>query len=198
MEIGDADRKLINEGAVQYFDALRALREFRQVILRLCANVVQRRGEDLAKAMRTRAEINTAKDAVYPDTYEQLLHQAWWPRAWIGRRLNFPDFGYAYFGITCGPESARADKTAGIYAVVGYTTNNANTRDRALPRFIKAGVATILNLDDNDVDTREKLNTAEIHRFPEVLDRMTDQWIKIWEYVGGLPGMAEETEPHSG
>ena len=71
-------------------------------------------------------------------------------------------------------------------------------RDRALPRFREAGIATIENLYGKEVDIREKLNSGEIDRFPEVLDRMTDEWIKIWQYVGGLPGIAEGAEPHNG
>ena len=74
MEISDADRKLINEGAIQYFDALRALREFRELILGLCADVMERRSEALAKAMRAR--IDTAWDSVWPDKNEHLLKQA--------------------------------------------------------------------------------------------------------------------------
>jgi len=198
MEISDADRKLINDGAVQYFDALRALGEFREVILGLCGKVVQRRAEEVERAMGTRVDINTAYNEIYPDQYKDLLHPAWWQLAWVGCRLPFPDFGIAYWGVNCGPESARGDKAAGIYALVGYETNKAATRDRALRSFRKAGVATIENLTGNEVDIREKLNTGEIHRFPEALDRMTDQWIKIWQYVGGLPGIAEGAEPHNG
>ena len=82
-------------------------------------------------------------------------------------------------------------------ALVGYETNNAAIRDRALRRFREAGVARIENLGGNEVDIREKLNGGEIDRFPEVLERMTEEWIKIWQYVGGLPGIAEGAEPHN-
>ena len=107
MEISESDRKLINEGAVQYFDALRALREFRELILRLCADVVQRRGEDLAKAMGTRVDIDTPSDGVWPDKHGDLLKQAEWKMAWIWRSLCFPDSGMGYWGIVCVPESTR-------------------------------------------------------------------------------------------
>jgi len=195
MEISDADRKLINEGAIQYFDALRALREFRELILGLCANVMERRSEALAKAMRAR--IDTAWDSVWPDKNEHLLKQALWRTAWIGRYLRFPDFGNAYWGIVCGPEGPRAGKVIIVTALVGYETNNAAIRDRALRRFREAGVARIENLGGNEVDIREKLNGGEIDRFPEVLERITEEWIKIWQYVGGLPGIAEGAEPHN-
>jgi hypothetical protein len=199
MEIREPDRKLINEGAVQYFDALRALREFRAVILGLCANVVQRRGESLAKAMGTRVEINSAKDEVFPDTYEDLLQQAHWPRAWVGRRLDFPEFGNAYWGIECGSDRVGASEAIIVSTVVGYTIRTNAIRDRALLRFREAGVATIeKGMDRGEVHVRTRLRTGEIHGFSEVLEQSTDEWIKIWQYVGGLPGIAEGTEPHNG
>ena len=198
MEISESDRKLINEGAVQYFDALRALREFRELILRLCAGVVQRRGEDLAKAMGTHVDISTASNGVWPDKHGDLLKQALWKRASIWRHLYFPEFGSAYWGISCVPESTRGDKAIAVYARVGFETDNAAIRERALRRFKKPGVARIENLDGNEVDIREKLDSGEIHRFPEALERMTEEWIKIWQYVGGLPGIAEGAEPQNG
>lgn len=198
MEISESDRKLINEGAIQYFDALRALREFRELILRLCAEVVQRRGEDLAKAMGTRVDINTPSYGVWPDKHGDLLKQAEWKMAWIWRSLYFPEFGWAYWGIVCVPESTRGDKAIAVYAVVGFKTNNAAIRERALRRFNEAGVARIENLDGNEIDIREKLDSGEIDRFPEVLERMTEEWIKIWQYAGGLPGIAEGAELHNG
>jgi hypothetical protein len=100
--------------------------------------------------------------------------------------------------MVCVPESARGDKAIAVYAVVGHTTNNGAIKDRALRRFKEAGVARIENLDGNELDIREKLNGGEIDRFPEVLERMTEEWIKIWQYVGGLPGIAEGAEPHNG
>ena len=186
MEISKPDRKLINEGAIQYFDALRALREFRELVLKLCADVVQSRAEGLAEAMKTPIDIDTAYDEIWPDKNEQLLKQHW-RAAWIGRRLRFPDFGNAYWGIICEPEGARSDEAIVVAALVGYETNNNAIRDRALPRFREAGVATIVNLDGKEVGLREKLNTGEIDRFPEMLDSMTDNWIRIWHYVGGIP-----------
>jgi hypothetical protein len=99
-------------------------------------------------------------------------------------------------GIVCGPEGPRAGNVIIVTALVGYEAKTNAIRDRALPRFKKAGLAKIENLGGNEVDIREKLNTAEIHRFPEVLDRMTDQWIKIWQYIGGLPGITEGTQSH--
>src|SRR5208283_3304904 len=161
MEISESDRKLINEGAVYYFDSLRALREFRVLILGLCDDVVQRRGEDLAKAMGTHVDINTASDRVWPNKYGALFKSAW-----IGRHLNFPDFGNAYWGISCRPKSAHGDMAIAVYAVVGYETKNGATKGRALPRFKEAGVAKIENLEGNDVDIREELNGGEIDRFP--------------------------------
>jgi len=198
MEISESDRKLINEGAVHYFDALRALREFRVLILGLCDDVVQRRGEDLAKAMGTQVDISTPSGGVWPDKHRDLLNQASWKRASIWRSLHFPDFGGAYWGIFCVPERTRGDKAIAVYAVVGYETNNGAIRDRALRRFKEAGVARIEKREGNEVEIREKLNGGEIDRFPEVLDRMTEGWIKIWQYVGGLPGIAEGAEPHNG
>lgn len=97
MEISESDQKLINEGAVHYFDPLRALREFRILILGLCDDVVQRRGEDLAKAMGTQVDISTASGGVWPDKHGDLLNQASWKRASIWRSLYFPDFGRAYW-----------------------------------------------------------------------------------------------------
>ncbi len=196
MEISEPDRKLINEGAIQYFDALRALREFRELILGLCADVMERRSEALAKAMRAR--IDTAWDSVWPDKNEQLLKQALWRTAWIGRYLRFPDFGNAYWGIVCGPEDPRAGKMIIVTALVGYEAKTNAIRDRVLPQFREAGIATIENLSGKEVDIRKKLNSGEIDRFPEVLDRMTDEWIKIWQHVGGLPGIAVTAEPHNG
>ena len=194
MEISESDRELINKGAVQYFDALRALREFREVILGLCVDVVQRRGEDLAKAMKARIDIGAARDSIWPDRNEHLSKQALWSRAWIGRSLPFPDFGLAYWGIACAPGSARRDKAIAVYALVGWETNTAAIRDRALPRLKEACAAEIDNRAGNEVEIREKLNNGEIDRFPEALDRITDQWIKIWQYVGGLPGIGESAK----
>lgn len=85
-----------------------------------------------------------------------------------------------------------------MYAVVGYETDNAAILQRALRRFKEAGVARIEKRAGNELEIREKLNGGEIDRFPEALDRMTDEWIKIWQYVGGLPGIAEGAEPHNG
>src|SRR5208283_3024759 len=140
MEISEPGRKLINEGAVQYFDALRALREFRELILGMCADVVQRRGKGLVKAMGTHVDINTAYHWVWPDSNEHLLKQALWRTAWIGHGLNFPNFGKAYWGIDCEPEHAGPNRTIIVYASVGYVTNTNAIRDRALRRFRAAGV----------------------------------------------------------
>ena len=191
MEISEPDRKLINEGAIQYFDALRALREFRELILGLCADVMERRSEALAKAVRVRIKAESAWDSVWPDKNEQLLKQALWRTAWIGRYLSFPEFGNAYWGIVCGPEGPRAGKVIIVTALVGYEAKNNAIRDRALPRFREAGIAKIENLSGKEVDIRKKLKTGEIDRLSEVLEHSTDEWIKIWEYVGGLPGIAE-------
>ena len=194
MEISESDRKLINEGAVHYFDALRALGEFRELLLGLCADVVQRRGEDLAKAMGTQVDISTASGGGWPDKNEHLLKQASWKRASIWRSLYFPDFGWAYWGIACVPESTRGDKGIAVYSL---ETDNAAIRQRALRRFKEAGVPRIEKRDGNEVEIRQKLNGGEIDRFPEALERMTEEWIKIWQYVGGLPGIAEGAEPHN-
>ena len=40
------------------------------------------------------------------------------------------------------------------------------------------------------------LTAGRLTDFPEVLERMTEEWIKIWQYVGGLPGIAEGAEPN--
>lgn len=199
MKISEPDRKLINEGAIQYFDALRALREFRELVLGLCADVMEKRSEALAKAMGAPIDIESSWDSVWPDKNEQLFKPALWRTAWIGRYLPFPDFGNAYWGIVCGPEGRRGGEVIIVTALMGYEAKTKAIRDRALSRFKKAGVARIENLGGNEVDIRQRLDSGEIDRFPEVLDRMTDEWIKIWEYVGGLLGIAEAaaSRPHS-
>jgi hypothetical protein len=84
----------MNDGALQYLDALRALREFRELVLGLCDDVLRRHGNDLAKALGTEVRIDKAYNAVYPDDAALLRDQ--WRTAWIGRQVGVPGFGEAY------------------------------------------------------------------------------------------------------
>jgi hypothetical protein len=193
MIISEPDRKLLNEGAVQYYDALRALREFRALIFDVCGDVVRGRGEELMSAMGTHVDINSAYDETYPDKNEQLLKQSW-KDAWLGRRLWLPDFGNAYWGIICGPDAASETKVTVVSAAVGYETKDGGTRYRALPRFRETAGAVVQNLSGREVDIRERLPEREIDRLPDVLDRITSNWITIWRKVGGIQGLAAQPD----
>jgi hypothetical protein len=179
----DATKRLLEEGARSYLQAISALISYEHEVQERCREVMEKNLDDYSSALKFQ-----------PPLKSDEIHNGVWPKpsqwdgSWrmlgveIARRDTPP--GIRWWGTYCCVAWQLEDPT--FYCWVGewYPTRFAA---QLFQKFHQLNPR--LSLDSaNDVGVRESLEVEEASTFDEKLEGLFEQWIKLWKKVGGIKG----------
>jgi hypothetical protein len=101
--LDDATQALIKAGLVDYLDAVRALREFRDILRDECQTILRKHLSDLEKAMGCgKLDLSEIKPFAYPDNHLQSNEEG----ATLAGAVTVPGLGRLLAGFRVGWESS--------------------------------------------------------------------------------------------
>lgn len=171
-EQGKIVTELINEGLSSYLDALRAIVQFKKHIINKSKLVLEKRMDDLSKAMGIKFE---RKNVVPYTNDDDSCTWGWVTAKYVTEVIE------CYFGLSF----ERNDKGSAIpYATVMMSTYNALNRDYIMEEAEKYRIS--VENEDNEISIYEEMQRHKSEDFEQILDALISKWVDLWTKIGGV------------
>lgn len=159
------------EGSKSYLSALRAIKEYQDIIDREIENALENKLKNLSEALKLDNQISAKSQYTYQNLNEGYCY--------IGKNFDIPDCGRCYV-------LARITED-GLFAVTIVGASYASWRNRIMGFVNKE---PDLNRDfkndfQNEIYTQKKVDPEYIQEFRDKISETIDLWIQFWERVGG-------------
>lgn len=183
----DQARRLqfLKEGLTCYGSAWSAMQEFQAEIYRLSEMVVQKRWPDLAKAMGS--ELNVPGEPYVKVDPEKGP----WEWAWVTSKATLSGLP-CYFGIYW---------TKGVpFVVAMMDVGSRDKRMLLMKRIRECGLSVrVETYYKHEVSFLDQIQADQLGMFGDKLNKLIDEWVKVWKYIGGLRELTTESlgDPYS-
>jgi hypothetical protein len=181
----EACRRLLEEGARSYLDAVSALIAYRHEVQKMCRTVLEKHLDDYSSALKVRLERSEIRDAEWPSfaewegdgwtlgvkiVREKITPAIRWWETWCSLECDSDDAGlYCWIG----EEFPAKQKATALFRKFHPLNNKVQKHGKILmiPQCLK--VEEVCNLEIN-------------------LEDVVQQWIELWKKVGGIEEAFEE------
>lgn len=185
--------KLLEEGARSYLEAANALINFEREVQKKCRQVLGRHIEDYADALQVPGAFDE-KDI------EEFLSPSWGEKfdgSWrsVGVSIENKQFEphVKWWGTYCTLQWEDGECFANISEWIGGPKSRS---EELLQRIRKLGIETYVETRSaghwhfgKELGVCQLITPEEASTFDEPLERLLEQWIKIWNQLGGMKGV---------
>jgi hypothetical protein len=185
----EARRKLMEGGLKDYYETMVVLRDFRRETLKECRRIVEKRLPELSRAIGGKLDQTKLADCIMPDSPypEKKKWEEWWKGwAWIALELkteNINGLRQVLAGLCWTPKVA---------AVASFMVESRTLRDALLNRFKPREGFDLENWYSNAIVLSREVPPGELDTFPQSLDAVLGEWIRLWTEVGGMKSVLKE------
>jgi hypothetical protein len=175
---------LLEAGISSYIEAMIALREFRRDIQRTAREVIERRMPELMDSIGFKRYQVSLEGYANPDSLEKGWDGSF---AWVAVRLRHSSF-HGYFGWLW--------REHGEQLQAGVVATFAPTEHPPLRKELRSAVRmnciqNVCETYGTEISLWEPLSMNDVKSFGERLDKLINDWIRVWKSVGGLKGLTE-------
>ena len=178
----EARRRLLEEGARSYLNAVSALIAYRQEVQKMCRTVLENCLKDYASALKVRLERSEIAEWPSLTTWEG---DRWSLGVKVLRKKITP--AIRWWVTHC---CLSYDIDAGLHCWIGERFSNNQIATVLFRKFHPLN--TKVERDGNELGIRRSLKVEEVCNLEVCLEGIVQEWIKLWKKVGGIKKAFED------
>lgn len=175
-ETEKARNQLVEDGLGSYLDALTAVREFQNEIIKRSRGALEKKINDLSRAMGISIGREEITNYITPVSNKEELGDWGWVVVTFSKETV-----YCYFGLSFD----RKDSKCVTQVFVSMWAAKASQRDFLL-EHCKNVSPDFENYDWNYIGLFMPISKEDINNFEAKLQELIDKWIEVWKKVGGI------------
>jgi hypothetical protein len=180
----EARKRLLEEGARSYNDAVTALIAFQNEVQKKCRDVLERHLEDYSSALGIQLTEEEIADTDWP-SFAKWEGDDWGLGVKILRR-DLPSM--RWWESRCCLQWESGD--TGLYCWIGEEFPGRAKVESVRTQFHKRDHQVAQG--NNTLWLEHKLTTDTVTSFEEPLDSLVQRWVGLWKKVGGIKGVFKE------
>jgi hypothetical protein len=175
----EARKRLLDEGARSYLEAMTALVEFQREVQKKCTSVMEANLDNYATALGLGLTTDEIRNAAWPsiDKWEG----DWWTLGAHILRKN--DGTLRWWESYC---CLQFETDEGHFCYVGQEFPTSKLATTLFQQFRRLDAKVELKLYGNEVWLQHNLTVEEVAEFEGPLAEIFQQWIDLWAKVGGI------------
>lgn len=179
IETEKARNQLVEDGLGSYLDALAAVREFQNEIIKRSRSALEKKITDLSKAMGISVDRGDIVGYITPVSNKEGFGDWGWVVVTFSKAPM-----YCYFGLRFERDGSKCVQSIDV----SMWPAKASQRDFLL-EHCKNVSRDFDNYDGNNIGLFMPISKDEINNFEAKLQELIDKWIEVWKEVGGIKNL---------